>query len=233
MRSETISAKPNDARPGLADRVPFLLEAARGKSVLHLGCTNHPYTDLSIAEGTLLHAKLSACAARLTGIDSDLEGIAELEKYNFGPILHGDLEVLSEVPLREEFEVVIAGEVIEHLSNPGAFLRGVKRFVGDNGRLIITTVNAYCGMRFAQYALRGRGGRVEPVHPDHVAYYSLKTLNLILERHGFLVEDLHFYDLGSEHRVHNRMALNLINDLCVKASPQLADGIIAVCRNAE
>ena len=31
--------------------------------------------------------------------------------------------------LNETFDVIIAGEMIEHLSNPGLFLKGIQRFM--------------------------------------------------------------------------------------------------------
>ena len=96
-------------------------------------------------------------------------------------------------------------------------------------RLVITTINAYCAFRFIIYGLRGQGGANEPVHPDHVAYYSYKTLKLVLERENLQVREFYFYDIGREHRPFNRWFYNLFNDVCVRISPQLSDGIIAVC----
>jgi hypothetical protein len=118
--------------------------------------------------------------------------------------------------------------MIEHLSNPGLFLSGIKRFMRDDTRLVLTTINAYCALRFVMYGLRGRGGKNEPVHPDHVSYYSFKTLNVILERQDLKLKEFYFYDIGKEHRPFNRWFYNLFNDICVRISPQLSDGIIAV-----
>lgn len=216
----------------LVQRTEFILNRTRGKSVLHLGCTNYPYTDSSVAEGTLLHAKLAEVTDELVGFDFDERGISELDKFAFGPLHHADLERLEDVALDRVFDVIVAGEMIEHLSNPGLFLRGIARFMSESTELIVTTINAYSGMRFFQYALRGRGGVAEPVHPDHVAYYSYSTLKLLIERHELNVEEFFFYDLGPEHRVHNRPILNFINDVSVGISTQLADGVIAVCRKA-
>ena len=85
-------------------------------------------------------------------------------------------------------------------------------------------------MRFFQYSLTRRHGRNEPVHPDHVAYYSYATLNLLAKRHGLEVTKFMFYDLGSEHRAASRLILRMINDVCVWFAPQWADGVIAICK---
>lgn len=211
-------------------RIEFLKEIASGKRVLHLGCTNFPYTLDSIESGTLLHADLAEISAELTGFDFDQEGIDLLEKQGFSELYRADLEKLEEVQLEREFDVIIAGEMIEHLNNQGLFLKGIQRFMGSGTKLVITTVNAYCAFRFAIYALRGRGGENEPVHPDHIAYYSYRTLRKLIENNGLEVEEFFFYDLGVEHRGTLKWYYRAINDASVALFPQLSDGVIAVCR---
>ena len=216
----------------IVQRVEFLKRSATGRSVLHLGCTNSPFTHDSIEKGMLLHFDLKELTEELVGFDYDEEAISVLAGHGIDGLYRADLEALEEVDLQRTFDVIIAGEMIEHLNNPGKFLTGIQRFMSRESRLIITTVNAYCGMRFFSYAFRGRGGVNEPVHPDHVSYYSYSTLKLLIERHGLAIEEFFFYDLGVEHRPHNRPILNFVNDVAVKFAPQLADGVIAVCRLA-
>jgi len=213
----------------LVQRVDFIIKMCEGKKVLHLGCTNSPFTEASIKNDMLLHHDLKRVAKELYGFDYDAEGLEIFKRIGEENIYWADLEKLDEVQLDQTFDVIIAGEMIEHLSNPGLFLRGIKRFMNERTSLIITTINAYSGMRFITYGLRGKGGANEPVHPDHVAYYSYKTLSLVLQREKLEINDFLFYDLGLEHRPHNRWIYNFINDVSVKISPQLSDGVIAVC----
>lgn len=214
----------------LVQRLPFIMESCKGKKVLHLGCTNYPYTEDAIEKSMLLHFELEKAAGQIYGMDFDQAGLDILASHGSRNLVRADLEHLDELDLDETFDVVVAGEMIEHLNNPGLFLNGIRRFMGPGSELLLTTINAYCGMRFAQYGLRGRGGRLEPVHPDHVAYYSYSTLKLLVERHKLHVETFLFYDIGTEHRPHNRWFLNVLNDTCVRIAPQWADGVIAVCR---
>lgn len=213
----------------IVQRIEFLKNICKEKKVLHLGCTNYPFTDEVIDNGSHLHMQLASVCGELYGFDYDRKGIEKLESKGFTNIYQGDLEKLEDVPLDETFDVIVAGEMIEHLNNPGLFLSGIKRFMNDKTELVITTINAYCGLRFFYYFLRGKGGVREVVHEDHVAYYSYSTLNLILKRHNLDVGEFLFYDLGEEHRG-GKWYFNLINDLSVKFTPQLADGVIAVCK---
>jgi ubiquinone/menaquinone biosynthesis C-methylase UbiE len=214
----------------LVQRVEFIKKACVGRKVLHLGCTDYPFTEQAIENEMLLHFELEKVAGELYGFDFDQKGIDVLEKAGGKNLYRADLEKLENVPLEETFDVIIAGEMIEHLSNPGLFLRGIQRFMDEKTNLLITTINAYSAMRFMIYGLRGKKGANEPVHPDHVAYYSYKTLNLVLEREKLKLNEFVFYDVGPEHRQFNRWFYNLFNDICVKFSPQLSDGVIAVCQ---
>jgi len=212
----------------LVQRVDFIKEICRGRKVLHLGCTNYPYTGDAIANEMLLHFELEKTASEVVGFDLDPRGLEILRSKGSSNLFVADLEQLEKVSVEDTFDVIIGGEMIEHLSNPGSFMKGVRRFMRADTKLVITTVNAYCAMRFLIYGLRGKGVRNEPVHPDHVSYYSYKTLNLLLERHGLAMNEFYFYDIGNEHRPFNRWFYNLFNDICVRFSPQLSDGIIAV-----
>jgi SAM-dependent methyltransferase len=214
----------------LVQRVKFIKNACQGKKVLHLGCTNYPYTEEAIEKDVLLHNDLLKISNELYGFDFDQAGIDILTKSGVNNLYQADLEALDEVDVKESFDVIIAGEIIEHLRNPARFLQGIQRFMSHETQLVITTINAYCALRFLIYGIRGKGGKNEPVHPDHVAYYSYKTLSLAIERENLDLEKFYFYDVGVEHRQFNPWYYNVINDVCVKFSPQLSDGVIAVCK---
>lgn len=211
-------------------RVEYILEKCSGKRVLHLGCTNWPYTENSLKDGTLLHTAIEERSSKLFGIDADERGLEILRNEGFEDLFIGNLEDLDRCELDETFDVVVAGEIIEHLNNPGLFLSGVKRFLASDSILLITTINAYCAMRYFVYAARGKGGTNEPVHPDHVAYYSFSTLRLLLARHGFKDPKIVYYDLGDEHRRYSHKLVNAVNDISTYFFPHFSDGLIAECR---
>lgn len=225
MKEETI----NSGKIPLVDRVTYLKDLCRGKKVLHLGCTDYPFTETVIKNEMLLHFELGRIAKELYGFDFDQRGIDILRSNGAQNLYRADLENLQDIDLNETFDVIIAGEMIEHLSNPGLFLRGIQRFMNPQTNLAITTINAYGGMRMWTYGLRGNGGYHEPVHPDHVAYYSYSTLKVLVERHDLKVNRFAFYNTGPEHRKHAPWKQKIANDLSVLIAHQWADGIIAEC----
>jgi 2-polyprenyl-3-methyl-5-hydroxy-6-metoxy-1,4-benzoquinol methylase len=213
----------------LVDRVEFIKKACNGKKVLHLGCTDYPFTKEMIENKMLLHFELQKTASDLYGFDFDQKGIDILAGAGVENLYHADLEKLEQVDLNETFDVIIAGEMIEHLSNPGLFLKGIQRFMTPTTNLLITTINAYSGMRMLTYGLRGQGGHVEPVHPDHVAYYSYSTLRVLVERENLKVKNFVFYNTSEDHRKLAPWKQKLANDISVFIAHQWADGIIAEC----
>ena len=213
----------------MVDRVTFIKNACVGKKVLHLGCTDYPFTKEVIKNNMLLHFELGKVAKELYGFDFDERGIKILSDAGVENLYFSNLEKLEEVDLDETFDVIIAGEIIEHLSNPGLFLKGIQRFMNPKTILLITTINAYCGMRMLTYGFRGRGGAHEPVHPDHVAYYSYSTLKVLIERENLRVRRFAFYNTGEEHRKLAAWKQKLANDISVLIARQWAEGIIAEC----
>lgn len=81
----------------------------------------------------------------------------------------------------QEFDVVLAGSIIEHLSNPGLMLANIKRFFSENTILIITTPHVWGLLQFIRVAIK----RNEAVNPEHTCWYSIPTLSSLLARYGY------------------------------------------------
>jgi hypothetical protein len=138
-------------------REDYLIKATRNKVIMDLG-----------ASGPISEA-LSKVAKDYHGVDitaSDLPNHYQL-----------DLEQADELPEVDGLQIIVAGEIIEHLSNAGRFLDLLHR---TGCQVILTTPNAHLNGN-AAYAAKG----MEAVNGEHVAWYSYHTLKTLVERHGF------------------------------------------------
>jgi len=99
----------------LVQRVDFIKEICRGRKVLHLGCTNYPYTGDAIANEMLLHFELEKTASEVVGFDLDPRGLEILRSKGSSNLFVADLEQLEKVSVEDTFDVIIGGEMIEHL----------------------------------------------------------------------------------------------------------------------
>lgn len=145
------------------DRRELVVVAARGKRVIHLGFTDEHLTESKEREGRWLHAALSSVATELVGLDLDQSGVEEAKRQGYEAYVVDLQDVAAVASLAlEPAQLVVAGEIIEHLQSPGQFLQAVKPLLADDGRLIVTTPNAYRTLNFLAPLLGG-----ELIHPDH------------------------------------------------------------------
>lgn len=163
-----------------------LLDACVGKRVLHIGCVG--FTDCTADEKVLqakggLHYALSQVSDCI-GIDNDSETVDLLSARGvFSNIKVGDAESLHDLPDLGIFDVILASDIIEHLSNPGRMLDGVKQFMGPHSTLIVSCPNAFSLPSFVRFASgRFREGL------QHVLSFNSINLAQLLFRHGFHVE---------------------------------------------
>jgi len=131
-------------------------------------------------------------ASDVVGIDIDTSGIERAKAEGIQNIYYGNVEELDKVNILGKFDVIAAGGVLEHLSNPGLFLDGVKRFFTPATEMIIETPNAFSVHRFILGLLNR-----EYVHSEHVFYFSYVTLRNLLERHGYTIIDELSHILGA------------------------------------
>lgn len=103
-------------------------------------------------------------------------------------IYRGDITDKKSIA-EKDIDVIVMGEVIEHLENTLQFFRMLKE-VHPGKRLICSTPNA---TNFSNLIL-GLFRR-ENTHHDHLSIYSYKTLNTLAQRGGFSTFDLHPYHM--------------------------------------
>lgn len=208
------------------DRLTFVPERCRGKKVLDLGCIGSYAYDLA-PKGPIpwLHDEIKQRAAQVIGFDIEQERAATLTKMGYD-IRVGNVFDLPELLKDERFDVIVAGELIEHLSNPGQFLDILKSLLRPGGEIILTTPNPgnYINLFFL---LRGR---LIASHTDHVAWYDMETIKCLGEKHGLCLTEVYHYN----HRALRKFALprRAIEALLFRIQPRLAPGLVAVLRPA-
>jgi len=120
----------------------------------------------------------------LTGIDiPDAKKVAKeefrLEKINNDTrIVFGNMETYQ---FDRSFDVIVAGDVIEHVENQGLFLRNIWRHLRDDGKLILTTPNA----KWLTICFKPNS--------THTFWHDKYTLARILELTGFEIEFFRYY----------------------------------------
>ena len=210
-------------------RIPFIVDNCYEKNVLDLGC----YDETALLKrGTKhwLHEEISNVARYVLGIDNSPkippEGISTNKKSR---IIRADIFELDKDYLGSyDFDLIIAGELIEHLPNVLDFFVRLKS--GFHGKQLICSTPNATSLSNALLAILNR----ESAHRDHLGVYSYKTLNTLCLRAGFAEWEIlpyHVYfaemilESSGARRIAIQIAQTLIN-ICEALFPLLSGGLI-------
>lgn len=175
---------------GIVDRIEWLVERCRGRRVIHVGFADAGFREQQSRVGRWLHGHLADVTTSLVGLDFDGPGVAAAVDAGFEAHLVDCTDVAAvEALALEPADVVLAGEVIEHLGSPGPFLQAMSRLTAPGGTLIVTTPNAYGLVNVVANITR----RIEVNHPDHVVMFTYRTLTQLMRREGWTPRDVVTY----------------------------------------
>lgn len=176
---------------GYCSRWDFILARCRNRNVLHLGFIGETDASLDQKVGAIrdeqtLHSQLLKVASTIAGVDRNEPAIEMIRsKVGWDNLYVADVEHLERLDLKGTFDVVLFGNLVEHLSCPGLALNGIQRFMNKKSEMIISTPNSFALLSNIRFTLgRFREGE------EHVTGYSKFTLQALLARHGFEMTEL-------------------------------------------
>jgi 2-polyprenyl-6-hydroxyphenyl methylase/3-demethylubiquinone-9 3-methyltransferase len=161
------SLDPRDRRP------------LAGKRTLDVGCG-----------AGLLSEPLARLGAHVTGLDAAPENIAAARLHAEGQGLAIDYRAGSVEDLQaEHFDLVVSMEVVEHVSDPAAFIGGLAAALAEDGILILSTPNRTPLSRLALITVGEGFGMVPKGTHDHAKFLTPDELSALVEQAGLEVVD--------------------------------------------
>lgn len=161
-----------------------IVRRSEGNTVLHLGFVQHSNLwRKKIEENDWLHSQISKVAKKIVGIDFLKEEVDIIQEELGYEVYFGDVMQLSEVEIDEKFDLIICGELIEHIENAGLMLDGIKRFMHKESQLIITTPNPWRKLWVDK--IYEQKDETNWLNKEHVSWYSHQTLKQLLERKNY------------------------------------------------
>jgi len=165
----------------------ILMEAIRGRGV-------HCVLDIGCGAG-LLCEPLTRLGAQVIGVDPSASNIAAAKLHAEKGHLSIDYRctTVEEMDVRERFDIVLAMEVVEHVTDVGAFISRCAAMLKPGGLMVVSTLNrnwksfalAIVGAEYVlRWLPRGTHQWDKFVTPDELAKYLLDNRLTITEQTG-------------------------------------------------
>lgn len=175
-------------------REDLIVDWIKGPKVLDVGCTDHIVREDSVY---WLHQRLRQLYPRVVGIDISATNLEKMRSLGFQNLYQMDAETFT---FDESFDTIVAGELIEHLSNPGLFLARARAHLEPGGRLIITTPYVFSPL-YVLYANFKYPKTCE--NAEHTHWLCIETMRNLASRYG--LKECHF-ELVADYRLDNPSA---------------------------
>ena len=127
-----------------------------------------PLLDVGAASGIFLNLARNA-GYRVTGIEPSAALVADAEKLYGLKLFCGTVEQFT---AGEKFAVITLLDVLEHVTDPGAFLAALNGFLAPGGMLVIVTPD------IGSLAARIMGGRWWHYRVAHINFFNRHSLAL-------------------------------------------------------
>ena len=162
-------------------------EQARPELVAQLPARLGRLLDVGCGAGGVGHA-LRDRVDFLAGIELEAEAAARAREV-YDQVLTGRAETLL-ADLAGPFDTILAYDLLEHLTEPEALLRGLRELASDNALLHVSVPNARHWTLVRDLVLRGTFGYTEWGHRDrtHLRWFTRADLVELLEASGWRVE---------------------------------------------
>ncbi|MFL6741260.1 MAG: bifunctional 2-polyprenyl-6-hydroxyphenol methylase/3-demethylubiquinol 3-O-methyltransferase UbiG, partial [Sphingomicrobium sp.] len=150
-----------------------------GRTALDVGCG-----------AGLLTEPLARLGATVTAIDATPEVIDVARAHAAAMGLEIDYRVGDVQELEGQFDLITSLEVIEHVADPGAFLKALARRLAPDGLLILSTPNATGWSKLMMITLAEGLGRIPKGTHDFEKFVAPERMKVLLSDAGLKCLDV-------------------------------------------
>lgn len=154
------------------------LKPLAGKSALDVGCG-----------AGLLAEPLARMGAQVTAIDAASSLIAAAKLHAHGQGLEIDYRVSTVEEMGGRFDLVTSMEVIEHVADPGIFVRALAKRLAPGGLMVLSTPNKTALSRLVTVGIAEAAGIVPKGTHEFDKFVAPDTLKALLADAGLKCVD--------------------------------------------
>jgi hypothetical protein len=180
----------------IVSREAVITEIIRNKNVVHIGCSDHiQIINSKLRTNTWLHKLITDNSNSCIGIDINKESIDFVKnELGYQNVIHGNILTDDFEGLRnKDWDYAVFGEIIEHLDDPGIFLRTFREKYGENVKKFIVTVPSIYNI----HQFSNMMNYTEIINSDHRFWFTPYTIAKLLVSAGYNPEKITYSNLQS------------------------------------
>lgn len=162
-------------------RLEMIRDYCRGKTVLDVGCVQH--NACNAVNSNWLHQAIVDVAGSALGVDYLEEDIKKLKERGYRMIA---ADVTRPLALDMRFDVIVVGNLIEHLSNFEGLMLNIQRLLKPDGYALISTANPFYREQYFYSAFKSD----ILVNPEHTCWIDPVTMDQLCRRFGLVTDQV-------------------------------------------
>lgn len=168
------------------------------------GTKKKNFFDIGCGEGWVMD-RFKKSGSTVLGIDFSQYGIAHHNPHVLPDFKQGDIYTLldSVIAQKETFDVLLLANVIEHVVDPAALLKKIKKVMATKALLAVVAPNDFSPLHEHLLKHKYIDRKFWLAYPDHLSYFNKENMTKFLAKNGFKVESI---------VADNPIDLNLMND---------------------
>lgn len=146
-------------------------------AILEQFCGKETLFDIGCSTGTFMLTAIARGWKQVSGIDPNYDACRICSERNL-QVFNSFFNSSITESLKNKFEAVYTGDVIEHTHNPKEFITDVRRILTDGGCIMISVPD--------YESIVARLFQIKP--SEHLIYFTEKSLASLLQNNGFKIE---------------------------------------------
>lgn len=155
-------------------RLNLVRKYCSDKDVLDIGCVNHNSGNTSNQHW--MHQQICDVARSCIGIDLLSKEISILKSRGYNVIC---ADVSQPIEIDNQFDVIVVGNLIEHLSNFDGLFANVLKLLKPDGHVLISSANPFYCEQYFYAAFKND----IVVNPEHTCWIDPVTLEQLVQRY--------------------------------------------------
>lgn len=195
----------NHSHTQIVNRVP------QYSQVLELGC----------ATGEMSRILKQACQAQVFGVEKDPHSAWQAQRH-CDYVFTEDLDEADSLDALqfEKFDVITLVDVLEHLRHPEALLERLKPLLLEEGTILLSVPNvAHASVRLELLTGDFRYEEAGILDSTHLKFFTLKSLQGMLERCGFVINEIDY----TWHDMPDSVITRYLRQVGIEVTPRILD----------